>query len=114
VSKCSSGTWGTARAAHWHAGPGPGSTALAGCGGLLELLYVKHVPGSTALAGRGGPLELLSNHLVVYIGKNAHYGAKLQGALAHRDIRLQEAWAPQRDANVQHLLNDISPIKFVL
>jgi hypothetical protein len=33
------------------------------------------------------------------VGKNAHYGAKLRGALAHLDVRLQEAWAPQRDAD---------------
>jgi hypothetical protein len=32
------------------------------------------------------------------IGENAHYGAEAWGELAHWDVRLQEEWAPQRDA----------------
>jgi hypothetical protein len=62
VSKCSSGTGGTARAAQRERIPG--STALVGHGGPPELLSGERVPGSTALAGRGGPPELFNGESI--------------------------------------------------
>jgi hypothetical protein len=28
------------------------------------------------------------------VGENVHYRAEVRGALAHRDVRIPEAWAP--------------------
>jgi hypothetical protein len=53
------------------------------------------VPGSTALAGREGPPELLSaeripGNTTLVVGEHAHCNAEVRGALAHRDVLLQE------------------------
>jgi ribosomal protein L3 len=66
--------WGTARAAHWHARPGEHRS-------------------SGSWGTPGAAQQSFSD-----VGKNAHFGAKVRGALAFRDVRFLEAWAPQKDA----------------
>jgi hypothetical protein len=98
VSTCSSGTWGTARAAHWHARPGEhhsrgtwGTARAALRGGRAR----EHCSSGTWWTARAAQRGACARELSFSgIGKNAHYRAKVQEALAHWDIRLPEAWAP--------------------
>jgi hypothetical protein len=63
VRKGSSGMWGTARAAQWHAllGEHRSSETWGTKGAALQGVH----PGHNALAGRGGPKELLSGERVL-------------------------------------------------
>jgi hypothetical protein len=72
---CSSGMWGTARVANWHAAR----------------------PGEHRSRGKWGTARAAQQSFRS-VGQNAHYGAKVRGALADWDVRLPEAWLPQRDA----------------
>jgi hypothetical protein len=83
--------------AHWHAHPGEYRSSRTW--GTARAALRERFPGSTTLAaGCGGPLYIAAQQSFSGVGKNAHYRAEVQGALAHQDVRLQEVWAPQRDA----------------
>jgi hypothetical protein len=77
VSKCSSGTWGTARAAHWHV-LRPREHRSNGKQGTASAAQREVHAGEQSVSG---------------VDENAHYKAEVCGALAHRDERLPEAWA---------------------
>jgi hypothetical protein len=82
--------------------------------GPLELLIGMPVVGSTDLAGRGGGTARAAlrggrpeEHCGTWgtagaaqqsfsgVGKNAHFGAKLQGALAQRDVHFRRHGLPK-------------------
>jgi hypothetical protein len=86
---------GTARATHWHARPGEHCSS--GMWGTARAALRGARPGEHCFSGTWGTARATQQSFSS-VGKNAHKGAKLRGALAHWDVRLQEAWAPQRDA----------------
>jgi hypothetical protein len=100
VSTCSSWTWGTTRAAHWHARLREHHSS--GLWGPSQLLSGERVPGSTSQRGVGDARAAQlgarpGEQTFSCIGEHAHYGADIRGAVAHMDVHLQEAWTPQRD-----------------
>jgi hypothetical protein len=84
VSKCSSGMWGTARAAHWHAGPGEHRSSMTWETTRAAQRGVRageHCSSETFGTARAAKQSFSS------VGENALYKAEVQEALAHRDVR---------------------------